>query len=70
MKVVCVLASAANNNAAICEHTSPMPAIHVQWANKTSPFCLVATHTLRGAADSLCECLTKAKNIKNFGLAI
>lgn len=59
-----------DGNQAVCEKASPMPAIHVQCAHNTSPFCLVTTHTLREGGDSLCECLTKTINIKILDLAI
>ena len=59
-----MFALAASNSAALCEQASPVPAIHMQWADNTSPLRIVATHTLRGGVYSLCKCLVKAINIK------
>ena len=55
-----VLALAAHRMAAMCEQSSPHPAMHVQCAAITSPSNLQHTHTFRGEADSVCECFTVA----------
>ena len=48
----CVLASALKSKAAMWEQPSPIPAIHVQWAQSISPVCFIATN---GEADTCCE---------------
>ena len=44
----------------MCEHASPRPAMQVQCAHTTIPCCSTATQGFTGAADSFCECLTRA----------
>ena len=47
------LASTVNNTAAVWEHASPMPAIHVQCAHTTSPDCLMAARVFKEGNERL-----------------
>ena len=59
-----VFSYAANKTAATCEHTSPSPAMYVQWAHKIVPSDLIDAQTFSGVADKLWECLTLAVKMK------
>ena len=67
---ILVLASAVKRTAATCEHTSPNPAMHVQWADRILPFCLIITQTFKDGNERLCECLIEAVNIYTFGFEL
>ena len=60
---ILVLTSAVKRTAATCEHTSPNPAMHVQWADRILPFCIIITQTFKDGNERLCECLIEAVNI-------
>jgi len=53
-------ASAAKSKAAMCEHTPPNPAIHVQWEHMIVPHLSAATQDFNGGAVTDCERLTFA----------
>ena len=65
--IIFVWASAANDNAAIWEHASPMPAMQVQLAQMIVPCLSAATHGLSGIAETACECLTRTVKTGLFG---
>jgi len=50
---ICILAPTVNNTAAIWEHASPMPAIHVQCAHNTSPDCSIAIQVFKEGNERL-----------------
>ena len=58
-----VYASVENNKAAMWEHASPKPAIHVQWAEIMVPPFSAATHGFNGVPVTAWECLTVAVRI-------
>ncbi len=55
-------------SAAMCEHASPNPAMHVQCATTTVPSDLTASQGFADVADRFCEYLTLPKAKYEFGL--
>ena len=55
----------AKSKAAMLEHASPRPAIHVQWEQIIVPHLSAAIQGLSGVADTDCECLTLALSQDN-----